>query len=99
MKIFFLILPLISLVLPLEEIPANYSLIFRQNFSSEEDFEANWDYEIGTGTDGLGNQEKQYYRTSKNNCYIKDNQLHIKAIKESILNNKYSSARIISKNF
>ena len=44
MKIFFLILPLISLVLPLEEIPANYSLIFRQNFSSEEDFEANWDY-------------------------------------------------------
>ena len=97
MKIFFLILPLISLVLPLEEIPENYSLIFRQNFSSEEDFEANWDYEIGTGTDGWGNQEKQYYRTSKNNCYIKDNQLHIKAIKESILNNKYSSARIISK--
>ena len=97
MKIFFLILPLISLVLPLEEIPANYSLIFRQNFSSEEDFEANWDYEIGTGTDGWGNQEKQYYRTSKNNCYIKDNQLHIKAIKESILNNKYSSSRIISK--
>ena len=97
MKIYFIILSLISLVAPLEEVPDNYTLIFKQDFTSEEDLEANWDYQIGIGNNGWGNQEKEYYRTSKNNIYIKDNQLHIKAVKEKILNNNYTSARIITK--
>ena len=73
MNIFIIILSLISLVSPLKEVPENYTLIFKQDFTSEEDFESNWDYELGTGDWGWGNNEKQYYRTSKNNLYIQDN--------------------------
>jgi len=97
MNIYIITLFLISLVSPLQEVPENYTLIFKQDFTSEEDFESNWDYEIGTGDNGWGNNEKQYYRTSKNNLYIQDNQLHIKAVKEKIINNEYTSARIITK--
>ena len=96
MKFIFLILSLISLVSPLEEVPDNYTLIFKQDFTSEKDLEANWDSKIGIGNNGWGNQEKEYYRTSKNNIYIKDNQLHIRAVKEKIQNNDYTSARIIT---
>ena len=97
MKFIFLILSLISLVSPLEEVPDNYTLIFKQDFTSEKDLEANWDCQIGIGNNGWGNQEKEYYRASKNNIYIKDNQLHIRAVKEKIQNNNYTSARIITK--
>ena len=97
MNIFIIILSLISLVSPLKEVPENYTLIFKQDFTSEEDFESNWDYELGTGDWGWGNNEKQYYRTSKNNLYIQDNQLHIKAVKETIQSSEYTSARIITK--
>jgi len=92
-----IIFALISLVAPLEEVPENYTLIFKQDFTSEEDLEKNWDSQIGIGNNGWGNQEKEYYRTSKNNVYIKDNQLHIRAVKEKIQNNNYTSARIITK--
>ena len=97
MRLFFLAFALISLVAPLEEVPENYTLIFKQDFTSEEDLEKNWDSQIGIGNNGWGNQEKEYYRTSKNNVYIKDNQLHIRAVKEKIQNNNYTSARIITK--
>ena len=97
MNIFIITLSLISFVSPLKAVPENYNLIFKQDFTSEEDFESNWDYELGTGDWGWGNNEKQYYRTSKNNLYIQDNQLHIKAVKEKIQNNEYTSARIITK--
>jgi len=60
MNIFIISLFLISLVSPLQEVPENYTLIFKQDFTSEEDFESNWDYEIGTGDNGWGNSEKQY---------------------------------------
>ena len=69
-----------------QEALEGYSLIFKDNFDNKEDLEKNWDFEIGTGNNGWGNQEKQYYRTSNDNIFIKDNQLHIKAKKEKILN-------------
>ena len=97
MNILILTLSLLSLVSPFKEVPDNYTLIFKQDFTWQSDFEANWDYEIGTGDISWGNQELQYYRTSKNNIYIRDNQLHIKAVKEKIQNSEYTSAIIITK--
>ena len=53
MNILILTLSLLSLVSPLKEVPDNYTLIFKQDFTSQADFEANWDYEIGTGDNGF----------------------------------------------
>ena len=97
MKQLLLILSLFSLVISLKENLSNYTLIFKEDFKSTENFEANWDFEIGTGDNGWGNSEKQYYRTSKDNIFIKDNQLHIKAIKKKIKDNEYTSGRITTK--
>ena len=89
---------IISLVICLEEDLSHYTLIFNETFNSFETLEKNWDLEIGTGENGWGNNEKQYYRTSAENIYIEDNQLHIKAINTKFQNNEYTSARLTTKN-
>ena len=94
-----LFISFLSLVLSIpQEYLEGYSLIYQENFDNQENLEKNWDFEIGTGNYGWGNNEKQYYRTSNDNIFIKDNQLHIKAKKEHILNNNYSSGRLSTKN-
>ena len=97
MKYLIIILSFLSLVITLKDKLANYSLIFKEDFKSIDNFEANWDFEIGTGDNGWGNGEKQYYRTSKDNIFIQDNQLHIKAIKNKLKNNEYTSGRLTTK--
>ena len=59
MKQLLLILYLFSLVIPLQEDSQNYTLIFKEYFNSTDNFEANWNFEIGTGENGWGNGEKQ----------------------------------------
>lgn len=54
-----------------------------------------WGYDIGGH--GWGNNELQYYTNSEKNAYVDNGILEIKAIKESINGNDYSSARLISK--
>ena len=97
MKYLIIILSFLSLVITLKDKLANYSLIFKEDFKSIDNFEANWDFEIGTGDNGWGNGEKQYYRTSKDNIFIEDNQLHIKAIKKKLKNSEYTSGRLTTK--
>ena len=97
MKNLLLILFLFSLVISIREDFQNYTLIFQDHFNSIETFEKNWELEIGTGDNGWGNSEKQYYRTSKDNIFIEDNQLHIKAIKNKFKDSEYTSGRITTK--
>ena len=56
-----------------------------------------WAYDIGTGASGWGNNEWEYYTDRKENAYIKDGVLHIRAQKEDYKGSKYTSARMITK--
>jgi beta-glucanase (GH16 family) len=56
-----------------------------------------WSYNIGTGTDGWGNRELQYYTDRPQNIKVEDGVLKITAIKESYMGSAYTSARILSK--
>lgn len=56
-----------------------------------------WNFEIGTGQNGWGNNELQYYSDRSQNIEVKDGMLYIKALKESYLGSNYTSARITTK--
>lgn len=56
-----------------------------------------WTFEIGTGASGWGNNEWEYYTDRKENAYVQDGILHIRANKEDFEGSKYTSARLITK--
>ncbi|GMQ23814.1 glycoside hydrolase family 16 protein [Algoriphagus sp. oki45] len=58
----------------------------------------NWTFDIGTGTDGWGNNELQYYTDRTENIHIDGRgNLVIKAINEPFAGRNYTSARITTK--
>jgi beta-glucanase (GH16 family) len=56
-----------------------------------------WTYEIGTGNNGWGNDEKQYYTNRSVNSSVQGGVLRITAQKEDFQGSAYTSARLISK--
>ena len=56
-----------------------------------------WSYDIGNGPDGWGNQELEYYTDRKENAYIDNGTLKIKAIKEEYNERSFTSARLFTK--
>lgn len=56
-----------------------------------------WNFDIGTGQNGWGNNELQYYTDRSQNIEVKDGMLHIKAVKEAYLGASYTSAKITTK--
>jgi beta-glucanase (GH16 family) len=56
-----------------------------------------WGYDIGTGTNGWGNNELQYYTDRTSNVEVKDGMLKITAIKEGYEGSAYTSARLLTK--
>ena len=56
-----------------------------------------WGYDIGTGDNGWGNQELQYYTDRPENVTINNGVLIITAQKEDYLGSGYTSARLITK--
>lgn len=57
-----------------------------------------WSYDLGTGKDGWGNKELQYYSDRSQNIKIENGMLKITAVKESFLGSAYTSGRILTKN-
>ena len=60
----------------------------------------NWSYDIGTGLNGWGNAELQYYTNRPENIIVQNGYLIITAIKEDQLyqgSSRYTSARIKTK--
>ncbi len=57
-----------------------------------------WSYDTAGNASGWGNNEWQHY-TSGNlaNAFIEDGMLHVRAIRESIADKQYSSARLVTK--
>ena len=56
-----------------------------------------WSYDIGTGENGWGNNELQYYTDRPENISVQNGILIIKAEKESFEGSSYTSARIVTK--
>ena len=57
-----------------------------------------WNYEIGNGSGGWGNNELEYYTNSPKNSFVSNGNLIIEARKESIGGFNYSSARLTTQN-
>lgn len=71
---------------------SGYTLIWREEFNGNTLNEADWNYEIGTGAGGWGNNELQYYL--KENATVQDGYLIIEA-KEQLYNGRnYTSSRL-----
>lgn len=56
-----------------------------------------WGYDIGTGSNGWGNNELQYYTNRPENVVVEGGYLKIKSIKENYSGSTYTSARILTK--
>jgi beta-glucanase (GH16 family) len=55
-----------------------------------------WKYDIGTGSNGWGNNEAQYYTSNKTNARIEHGKLIIEARKEKKGDKNYTSARLLT---
>ncbi len=69
------------------------TLVWRDEFDEITD---DWTFEIGTGNNGWGNNELQYYR--EENASIFEGHLVIEARKESFGGRSYTSSRMITQN-
>ncbi len=80
--------------------PTSYSgltLVWNEEFTSPLSA-SNWNYEIGNGSGGWGNNELEYYTSSTKNSFVSNGNLIIEARKESIGGFNYSSARLTTQN-
>ena len=77
----------------IDELP-DYELLWSDEFDGAVLDTNYWTYEIGTGYDGWGNGEWQYYTSRQDNCRIVDGKLVIEASKEDFQNQHFTSARI-----
>lgn len=56
-----------------------------------------WNYDIGTGSNGWGNNELQYYTDRNENVSVENGFLLITAREESFNNSSYTSARLLTR--
>ena len=56
-----------------------------------------WNYNIGTGQNGWGNSELQYYTDRSKNATVQNGYLVVTAHKESFNGSSYTSARLLTK--
>ncbi|MFN2260627.1 MAG: family 16 glycosylhydrolase [Psychroflexus sp.] len=73
------------------------NLVMEDEFNGSELNSNLWTYETGTGTDGWGNQELQYYTDRPENVKVEEGILTITAQRESFQGSNFTSARIITK--
>jgi beta-glucanase (GH16 family) len=80
------------------------TVITKTKLVMQEEFNTNgapnsalWSYDIGTGNNGWGNNELQYYTDRPQNIIVENGNLKITANKELYLGSSYTSAKIITK--
>ncbi|MDO3695518.1 family 16 glycosylhydrolase [Wenyingzhuangia sp. chi5] len=74
------------------------SLVWSEDFDVDgKPNEDNWDYEIGRGNGGWGNNEAQYYTARSSNVSISNGILKITVKKENYYGAEYTSTRIRTK--
>lgn len=75
---------------------ANRTLVWEDDFDASSLNLSDWTYEIGTGSNGWGNNELQYYTNT--NTLMQDGHLVITAKEESRNGSDYTSSRIVTQN-
>jgi len=71
-----------------------YELVWGDEFDGSSLNTDDWNYEIGTGSGGWGNNELQYYTDRAVNSRVSDGRLTIEAHAESYQGSPYTSARL-----
>jgi beta-glucanase (GH16 family) len=71
-----------------------YQLIWSDEFDDSNLDLSKWAFDIGTGTNGWGNLEEQYYTSSPNNIKLDTGYLHITALEQNFGGAAYTSSRI-----
>jgi len=83
-------------------IPVNYELVWEDNFDQETLDDTYWDFDLGYGGDGWGNDEWQLYTDSPDNIRVEDGNMVISALCPSGLPDKrdgsVTSARVKTQN-
>jgi beta-glucanase (GH16 family) len=74
-----------------------YKLVWSDEFNGPAIDTASWSFATGTGGNGWGNHELEYYTPRKENAEIKNGQLVITARKEDYNGYAYTSARMLTK--
>ena len=77
--------------------PVNYpnlQLVWQDEFDGEKLSDRDWNYEIGNGASGWGNNELEFYTDSPKNVFLSNGHLIIEARKEPTGGFDYTSARI-----
>ena len=73
------------------------TLIFSDEFNTDGSPDSSkWNYDIGTGNNGWGNGESQYYTNRSDNVIISGGVLKITAKKESYQGSHYTSTRMLT---
>jgi beta-glucanase (GH16 family) len=75
----------------------DYSLVWADEFDGNVLQTSFWNYEIGNGSNGWGNNERQYYTAHPKNVFVSEGNLIIEARKDNIDGFAYSSARLTTK--
>lgn len=76
------------------EVVPQWNLVWSDEFDGPTLNTADWTNEIGTGSNGWGNWEWQYYTSRTENCRIENGVLVIEARRENYGGRNYTSARI-----
>lgn len=75
------------------------SLIFSDEFDvNGAPDPAKWGYDIGTGSNGWGNNEQQYYTNRSDNVIVQNGMLKITLKKENYSGSSYTSTRMLTAN-
>jgi beta-glucanase (GH16 family) len=74
------------------------NLVWSDEFSGNSLDASVWNYEIGNGSSGWGNNELEYYTNTSKNTLVSNGNLIIEARKESVGGFNYSSARLTTQN-
>ncbi|MDA9554822.1 family 16 glycosylhydrolase [Pelobium sp.] len=78
--------------------PVGSTLVWSDEFNTDGTPDpTKWGYDIGTGSNGWGNAELEYYTSRPDNVVIQNGILKIKAIKENYSGSTFTSARILTK--
>jgi beta-glucanase (GH16 family) len=71
-----------------------YKLVWSDEFDEKKLDKDEWNYEIGTGDNGWGNNELEYYTSRPQNVFLSSGNLVIEARKEEYSGSDYTSTRI-----
>lgn len=98
--VFLVIIAFLMTMIPESKLNAatNWSLVWSDEFNGTALNTSNWTAEIGTGSNGWGNNELQYYTNRTENLQVTGGNLVITARKENYSGMGYTSARIKTQN-